>query len=215
MKKKLFVFIFFSLIIASFTILYFQFTSNRDIFTPSTIRNNSTKVINRDSVEKIDNLQAKILIPKGFSSTFKDIGNNTVLGYISNADIDIVVRYVNVNKTVLEQDTGGTKSNTEIIEKEDFDNNYINVTDQIFRSNKLENYYPVTYIYFPNMDFLNENDVTHVIGQSNLPILKRGVGVNDGVKIEVFTTNINISEQKRAEYLQIADKVLLSIQSNE
>lgn len=203
------------LIITSIAILVAQFLSSRDLFSPASIRENTTKVVNQDTVVTVNNISAQVLIPAGFSSDFSNRNGNAVIGYISNPDVDIVVRYQATETATLEQSTGGSDSSQEIIERAVFDSNYINITDQIYRSKLLENSLPTTYVYLTDTSFLEDESIVYVVGQNNLPILKRTAAVGDGVSIEIFVRNTDLNESQRTSYLQLADKVLLSIQGNE
>lgn len=204
-------------ILITLIILAIQLFTKFDIFSPAQGSNINTN-IGRDKEVAIPSIQARALLPAGFTSEFTAENDYITQGNISNSDINIYLQYSNyeplLNPGV---DTGGSDPGQIMFVRLDGKEKILQrarIADTtIFRGGIFDPYNDYFVEYFTIPDYtVNMEDSDRIVGQYLLPVLQRGTVITNGVQYKVHLKNPSTPKEKQDEYLQLADKILLSIQ---
>lgn len=192
------------LLLLSVGLVFINFTRSRDLFLPQSQSALITKPIGIDSIVDTSSL-GKILVPTGFRSkeeTFED----SVFTFVENNDIKIIINLTKSKYLLYGGDFTGKNPDEfyKQINELELENQYVSISGDILRDKTPSDIDIVGYYYYTK-----EADTYFLY--SIMPDYVASARVNDGLGFQIFFKNIKLSSQKQQEYLQLADKVLLSI----
>jgi hypothetical protein len=203
-------------------ILIAQFVLSGDLFGNKYIANNTAKAVLTDQVVSIGNLNAKILVPRGFAADFTNARSDRYIGTIKNNDVTYEIVYKSIARlggdSVVNTGGGGFFDiKLEQGTKQDI-NTYNKVTESIFRPKTINRedqllQLQARYIEIIATDPTLIQDDTSPLASYTLSLLAKDTVRATGIEFTVLFDDLTISEQKIDSYLQLGDKILTSIQA--